>query len=83
VETGGDELADPRARPDWLREIARVTSGGSYTARNAPRIDALPSTRTRVVGSDVYSPFASPWFFLVVVVLLGVEWFARRRFGLR
>ena len=83
VETGGDELADPRARPDWMREIARVTSGEAHGARDALRIDTLPSTRTRVIGSDVYSPFASPWYFLVVVVLLGVEWFARRRFGLR
>jgi hypothetical protein len=84
VEAGGDELADPRARPDLLRKIAEA-SGGDYFASPAelPAIERLPSTRTRVLGTDVYSPFASPWFFVLFVALFGVEWWLRRRFGLR
>ncbi|HKU42868.1 MAG TPA: glutamine amidotransferase [Polyangiales bacterium] len=84
VETGGDELADPRARPGLLREIAEVTQGETFSADDAPpALDRLPSTRTRVLGSDVHSPFGSGWFFAVLVGLLALEWAVRRRFGLR
>lgn len=84
VETGGDELADPRARPGLLREIAETTQGEVFSADEAPpALDRLPSTRTRVLGSDVHSPFASGWFFAVLVALLALEWAVRRRFGLR
>jgi hypothetical protein len=84
VEAGGDELADPRAKPDLLRKIAQATGGQFYASPSElPSADALPSTRTRVLGSDVYSPFASPWFFVLFVALFGLEWWLRRRFGLR
>jgi uncharacterized membrane protein len=84
VETGGDELADPRARPDWMREIAEVTSGRTFDpASTPPSLDGLPSTRTKVLGSDIYSPFATPWFFAMLVAVLALEWTMRRRFGLR
>jgi uncharacterized membrane protein len=84
VEAGGDELADPRARPELLRAIAQATGGQFYASpSDLPAADALPSTRTRVLGSDVYSPFASPWFFVLFVALFGLEWWLRRRFGLR
>ncbi len=84
VEAGGDELADPRARPDWMREIAAATSGESFSSNgDPPSLDGLPSMRTRVLGSDIYSPFASPWFFAILVALLALEWTMRRRFGLR
>lgn len=84
VEAGGDELADPRAKPDLLRKIAQATGGQFYASpAELPSADALPSTRTRVLGSDVYSPFASPWFFVLFVALFGSEWWLRRRFGLR
>jgi uncharacterized membrane protein len=84
VETGGDELADPRARPDWMREIADATDGRAFASdSDPPALDQLPSTRTKVLGSDIYSPFASPWFFVILVAILALEWTTRRRFGLR
>lgn len=84
VETGGDELADPRARPDWMREIARATSGTYHASGTSPpALDRLTSTRTRVLGSDVHSPFASGWYFALLIGLLALEWTLRRRFGLR
>jgi uncharacterized membrane protein len=84
VETGGDELADPRARPALMREISEITQGAHFTSDDTPpRLDQLPSTRTRVLGSEIYSPFASGWFFALLVALLALEWAVRRRFGLR
>jgi uncharacterized membrane protein len=84
VEAGGDELADPRARPELLRKLAAATGGHFFaTPRDLPSADSLPSTRTRVLGTDVYAPFASGWFFALFVVLFGSEWWLRRRFGLR
>jgi uncharacterized membrane protein len=84
VEAGGDELADPRARPDLLRTVARETGGEFYPSpSDIPAAELLPSTRSRVLGSDVYAPFASFWFFALFVALFGTEWFLRRRLGLR
>jgi uncharacterized membrane protein len=84
VEAGGDELADPRARPDRMREIAAAT-GGEYFAPGAQLTpaNALPSTRTRVLGNEVYAPFEGSWAFALLVALLGGEWWLRRRAGLR
>lgn len=84
VEAGGDELADPRARPNTLREIAAAT-GGEYFAPGSqlPAANSLPSTRTRVLGNEVYAPFEGSWAFMLLVALLGGEWWLRRRAGLR
>jgi uncharacterized membrane protein len=83
VEAGGDELADPRPRPDLMREIAKKTGGSYYTDARAPALDAFDRTRTRALGTVINAPFASPWFFALLVVLFGAEWVARRAWGLR
>jgi MG2 domain/Putative glutamine amidotransferase len=84
VEAGGDELADPRARPDLMQRIAAAT-GGQYFAgpSQLPASSALPSTRTRVLGSELHAPFASGWVFALFIVFAGSEWWVRRRSGLR
>jgi uncharacterized membrane protein len=83
VEAGGDELADPRPRPDLMREIAKVTGGSAYDHGRAPELDAFDRTRTRALGTDISSPFATPWFFALLIALFGVEWVLRRAWGLR
>ena len=45
-------------------------------------LDELAHTRTRVVGSTVVAPCASPWFYALFVALFASEWWLRRRFGL-
>jgi hypothetical protein len=84
VEAGGDELADPRARPDVMREIAQATGGLAFTSpADLPAAANLPSSRTRTVGNDIRAPFSSVWAFASLVGLLGAEWWLRRRSGLR
>jgi uncharacterized membrane protein len=83
VEAGGDELADPRPRPELLQAIARATSGHFYRADEAPKLDALDRTRARSLGTAVSTPLDSPWFFALLVALLGLEWTLRRAWGLR
>jgi len=84
VEAGGDELADPRARPDVMSEIARETGGLSFTSPGElPAAERLPSSRTRAVGNDISAPFSSVWAFAGLIALFGTEWWLRRRSGLR
>ncbi len=84
VELGGDELADPRPRPDRLRALAEA-SGGRFVARpdDAPALGRFDATRTRVEGVREVAPFASPWAVGALMALLIVEWLLRRRWGRR
>ncbi|MEM1415596.1 MAG: glutamine amidotransferase [Myxococcota bacterium] len=84
VELGGDELADPRPRPERLRALAEGT-GGRFVARaeDAPSLDAFDATRSRVQGVRERAPFASPFAVGWLVALLIVEWALRRRWGRR
>jgi hypothetical protein len=67
-----------------MRQIAEATSGRTFDpTETPPSLDGLPSTRTKVLGSDIYSPFATAWYFAVLVAVLALEWTMRRRFGLR
>jgi uncharacterized membrane protein len=83
VEAGGDELADPRPRPDVMREIAAATDGSFHRDGDAPKLSDFDRTRTRALGTVVTAPFATPWFFAVLVALFGLEWMLRRAWGLR
>jgi uncharacterized membrane protein len=83
VEAGGDELADPRPRPDLLRAIASATGGEFRREAEAPRLEAFDRTRSRALGTVVRAPFATPWFFALLVAAFGLEWALRRSWGLR
>lgn len=84
VETGGDELADPRPRPELLRALAEET-GGIFVEDpdDAPDLAELDASRVRSLGVVTERPFASVWAFLVLIALFATEWIARRRWGLR
>jgi hypothetical protein len=83
VEAGGEELADPSAQPELMRQIARATGGSWKLAADGPKLDEFDSTRSKALGTVIKAPFASPWFFLVLVALFASEWGLRRAFGLR
>ncbi|MFW6067620.1 MAG: glutamine amidotransferase [Myxococcota bacterium] len=84
VEASGLELADPRARPEWLRALADATDGQFHPdPGSAPDLDGFDSSRTQSLGFVTIAPFATPWAFLIVVALLVAEWAVRRRWGHR
>lgn len=84
VETGGDELADPRARPELLEALSRATDGAHFRGANgAPRLGELDATRVRTVGTELERPLASAWVLVLVMGVLGAEWILRRRWGVR
>lgn len=84
VETSGDELADPRPRPELLERISALTEGRfSASVDEAPRLAEYDLTRERSLGLVTESPFRSPWVVAAVLAMFGVEWIVRRRLGLR
>jgi uncharacterized membrane protein len=83
VEAGGEELADPSPQPQRMREIAAVTGGQFFRADAPPALQELNRTRARALGTVVSAPFASIWFFLLLVALFAAEWSVRRAWGLR
>lgn len=83
VETGGDELADPRADLTRLQGLASATGGTFVSIGGAGELTGFDATRTRRLGSRELAPFGTVWAFLAIVLLLAGEWWARRRSGAR
>jgi uncharacterized membrane protein len=84
VEAGGDELADPRARPALLRALAEATDATFVEApEDAPALSSFDATRTRSLGLSERAPFASVWAFLALAAAFMAEWVLRRRWGRR
>ncbi len=84
VETGGDELADPRSAPERLRELVDAAQGTFIGApEDAPNLDEFDATRTRELGVIEVAPVGNVAALALVVVLFGLEWWLRRRRGLR
>jgi hypothetical protein len=78
------EMADPRLNEDVLRRVARA-SGGRYTlARDAAEIPSLLESQATDPGSPrLQDLWHQGWIFAAAIMLLGVEWFLRRHWGLR
>ncbi len=83
VESGGDELARPAARPEVLAELSERTRGSAYRIEDAPALDRFDTTRTRSLGTESLAPLSSFWAFLALVLLFGAEWILRRAWGRR
>lgn len=83
VEASGDELSSPQADPEVLRALAKSTSGRHFDELADVELAALDRSRTRSLGTSTSAPFSSPWFFVVLVALLGLEWALRRAWSLR
>ena len=83
VEAAGDELADPRPRPELLHAIANATHGKFFADPAEVKLEELDRTRARSLGTTVTAPFSSGWFFAFLLLAFGAEWALRRAWGLR
>lgn len=78
------ELEDPGARPELLAAIAQRTGGTAFSGPpdpdDVPRrpVDALLAT-----DRTVDPLWARGWWMALLVLPFGLEWFLRRRMGLR
>jgi uncharacterized membrane protein len=82
VEPAGQEEAEPEATPNLLRQLAE-RSGGAYLGQ-ASALPDLPFREPRVLHvnwrKDV-ELWSRWWSLAVAILLLGLEWVLRRRFG--
>jgi hypothetical protein len=78
------EMTDPRLNEDVLRRVARASGGRYLAARDAADIPALLAAQSADPGTPrLEELWHDIWIFLAAVMLLTVEWFTRRRWGLR
>ena len=79
------ELANPRANPLLMRQLAEGTTGGVRLPEELPAVFEEIAARPPTFESKEQWSFA-PWdtwpMFLVMATCLGVEWFLRKRWGL-
>jgi uncharacterized membrane protein len=78
------EMADPRLNEDVLRRVARASGGRYVSARDAAEIPSLLESQTTDPGTPrLQDLWHQGWIFAAAIMLLGVEWFLRRHWGLR
>jgi uncharacterized membrane protein len=83
VEESGPELSRPAPRPDILRFIADATRGQTMSATDATLSSLKLKDPERVeIGQRKSRPLWDQWpILLLMCLVLGSEWFLRRRWG--
>ena len=80
---GGAEMKDTAYREGTLRDIARVTGGTFVSYRDAPNVSSIPVSK-EVAGRETLRYWSESWLFLTLLLgVLALEWYLRRRIGLR
>lgn len=79
------ELANPRANPLLMRQLAEATAGGVRLPEEIPAIFAEIAARPATFETQEQWTF-SPWdtwpMFLLLATCMSTEWFLRKRWGL-
>ena len=84
VEQNSDELADLEVAPEELASLAKKTGGRAFlSVDETPPLDELLATTRKAVGLVARQPLSNPAFLAFTVMLLGLTWFLRRRWGRR
>jgi hypothetical protein len=83
VRAIGPELADARVNRPLLEEIANATKGKFFDSTSFSLSDVpLREPPLIEVGRSKDQPRWDRWYWLtVLIVVLGLEWAVRRRFG--
>ena len=84
VVSGSIENRVLSADPELMRRLAEVSNGQALTARDVPRLGGL--VRTWQAKQELAEQKAAMWdhwaLLAAMLIVLGVEWFLRRRGGL-
>jgi hypothetical protein len=91
VEESGREMQDVRPDVEGMRKLAETTGGkaiealplGTLPERIREAVDPEGVARKKDAISPGLDSRTIAWLFVVISVVLGVEWLARRREGLR
>jgi uncharacterized membrane protein len=83
VRAVGPELADARVNAGLLQDIAKATGGAFFESTSFSLSDVpLKEPPLVEVGRSKDQPLWDRWYWLtLLVVVLGLEWGVRRRFG--
>jgi uncharacterized membrane protein len=83
VRAVGPELADARVNASLLKEIAKATGGAFFDSTSFSLSDVpLREPPLVEVGRSKDQPLSDRWYWLtMLIVILGLEWAVRRRFG--
>lgn len=77
------EMENPAADPQLMDDIARLTGGSAINAEELGNFLTRKLQDIEELRYERLSPLWDNWFFLLLFVLLvSVEWFFRKRFGL-
>jgi uncharacterized membrane protein len=83
VEESYAEFADAELNAQLLQTLANISGGEYYTVENAPQmvkqIPLVESATSQLAEVDIWD---MPLIFAGVILLLGLEWFLRKRRGL-
>lgn len=78
-----EEFAQPAPGREWLERLARDSGGELLTLADLPKLPArLQNLRAPVEETVIRPLWHAPWFFALVLGLLGTEWVLRRKGGL-
>ena len=81
------EMENAAARPELMASLAKMTAANGGEAVAPEQLPALlkrikEQPRDREVATETkYTPWDRPYFFLIVVGLLCVEWYLQQRWG--
>jgi len=79
----GADVEQAELRTALLRQVSSETGGRYYPLAQSARLaDDVNYTESGVTQKDAHDLWDMPIVFLLLVTLLGVEWFYRRRRGL-
>ena len=79
----GADVEQAELRTGLLRQVANETGGHYYPLAQAARLaEDVNYTDSGVTQRDAHDLWDMPIVFLLLVTLLGAEWFYRRRRGL-
>jgi len=84
-EAADREMADLRAKPETMAELSRVSGGKSFSLdlREGNQVASVMQTSPPIASEYHRSPLWDKWWWLgTILVLLTIEWSARRLNGM-